>query len=569
MSTQDQDRRPARPGTAGSRRERFARWRRRRPFVGALLIVLAGVELFLSGRIQLDNLQVQLGFAGMQSTLLPVVLVLVGVLAAAQPAHHVFYGVITLAVSVYSLMGVNLGGFGVGMLLGVVGGIVVVSWMPSRAVVPGDEPRGEPGAGPDGARAGVPGGGPDGVPADVPDGAPSGRERSPGPGVAGEGPAPGRTARRSTAVALGAAMIAGGAVGPVPAAVPAAAPAGPCLLGFILCGGGSGAPAPVPTVSPSPGQVVEGTPGDEVDVDGDGVLDGVLEDVTGDGILDVVLGEGGVGGVLDGVGRALTAAGDAGGGPLGDAVGGVVGGAGDAVSGAGDALTGAGQAVGDAGAEAVGGAVGGTAGEVVGGGAGGVPGGAEGGGERGGGSPGAAPEPASDDGVTVEVPPGLPAPHDEELPVVLGGNEDVDVYSVPGELKARDLRISGLRAVALVSVPVAGAPGERRNALKIVADHITTSGFELKTYAYDRGEVAGTYTTAESVVMEGDATIYVTSLTAPLPDGSSLRLDAEHPPQSVTGLLLALTDPTVGLLGATSDRQTWNGFSESVWSRTG
>jgi hypothetical protein len=33
-------------------------------------------------------------------------------------------------IAVYSLIGVNLGGFFVGMLLGSVGGILVVSWMP-------------------------------------------------------------------------------------------------------------------------------------------------------------------------------------------------------------------------------------------------------------------------------------------------------------------------------------------------------------------------------------------------------------------------------------------------------
>ncbi len=53
-----------------------------------------------------------------------------GVLAITMPAHHVFYGVITLAVAVYSLVGVNLGGFLVGMLLGCVGGVLVVAWMP-------------------------------------------------------------------------------------------------------------------------------------------------------------------------------------------------------------------------------------------------------------------------------------------------------------------------------------------------------------------------------------------------------------------------------------------------------
>jgi hypothetical protein len=169
--------------------------------------------------------------------------------------------------------------------------------------------------------------------------------------------------------------------------------------------------------------------------------------------------------------------------------------------------------------------------------------------------------------VTVEVPPQLPLPKDEGYPVVLGGNDSVDVYSIPAELKTSDLKISGLRAVALVSVPVEGTSGKRRNAIKVVADHIKTTGFRLKTYAEDGGSVAGTYTVADSVTMDGHATIYITSLTASGPDGSSLALDADKPPTTVTGLLLALVDPTIGLLGATSDTQTWSGFHESVWQR--
>ncbi|GAA1716221.1 hypothetical protein GCM10009809_10410 [Isoptericola hypogeus] len=119
---------------APGRRERFAAWRRGRPFWGGILTALAGVVLWFSGRLRLDGFEIQLGIEGMQSTLLPVVLVALGVLVMAQPQVRVFYGVITLAISVYSLLGVNLGGFGVGMVLGVVGGILAVSWLPQVAV---------------------------------------------------------------------------------------------------------------------------------------------------------------------------------------------------------------------------------------------------------------------------------------------------------------------------------------------------------------------------------------------------------------------------------------------------
>lgn len=115
---------------APTRRERFRAWRRQRPFVGGLLTALGGVEMFFSGQLDLGRIHVQLGIEGLQATIIPVVLVLLGVLAIAMPAHRIFYGVIALAVAVYSLIGVNLGGFFIGMLLSSIGGVLTVAWMP-------------------------------------------------------------------------------------------------------------------------------------------------------------------------------------------------------------------------------------------------------------------------------------------------------------------------------------------------------------------------------------------------------------------------------------------------------
>jgi hypothetical protein len=109
---------------------RFKAWRSERPFVGGLLTVLAGIELFFSGQLDIGKIHVQLGIEGLQATIIPVVLVLLGILAVVMPVHRIFYGVIALAVSVYSLIGVNLGGFFIGMLLGAVGGILTVAWIP-------------------------------------------------------------------------------------------------------------------------------------------------------------------------------------------------------------------------------------------------------------------------------------------------------------------------------------------------------------------------------------------------------------------------------------------------------
>ena len=105
-------------------------WARRRPLVGGVLAIVAGVEMFFSGQLDIGNIHVQLGIEGFQATVIPVGMVLLGVLAVLMPQHRIFYGVLILVLAVYSLIGVNLGGFFVGMLLGAVGGVLVVAWAP-------------------------------------------------------------------------------------------------------------------------------------------------------------------------------------------------------------------------------------------------------------------------------------------------------------------------------------------------------------------------------------------------------------------------------------------------------
>ncbi|HEY4225732.1 MAG TPA: DUF6114 domain-containing protein [Pseudolysinimonas sp.] len=111
----------------------FREWRRGRPFVGSLLLVVAGVEMFFSTQLDLGNMHIQLGVEGFQATVIPIGFVLLGVLIALMPQHRIFYGVIALALSLYSIIGVNLGGFIIGMLLSAVGGILAVSWAPAPA----------------------------------------------------------------------------------------------------------------------------------------------------------------------------------------------------------------------------------------------------------------------------------------------------------------------------------------------------------------------------------------------------------------------------------------------------
>lgn len=112
---------------------RFSAWQRERPFIGGLLVAVSGVEMFFSGQLDIGHLHVQLGIEGLQATVIPIVMLLLGILAITMPAHHVFYGVISLAVGLYALIGVNLGGFLLGTILACVGGILVVAWMTPEA----------------------------------------------------------------------------------------------------------------------------------------------------------------------------------------------------------------------------------------------------------------------------------------------------------------------------------------------------------------------------------------------------------------------------------------------------
>ena len=106
----------------------FARWFRSRPVIGGLITVIGGIAMFFSSQLQLGGMTVHVGIEGAQAMILPAVLVVCGALAIFSPAQHVFYGIVAMIISVYSLVGVNLGGFFIGFLLGSIGGIVVASW---------------------------------------------------------------------------------------------------------------------------------------------------------------------------------------------------------------------------------------------------------------------------------------------------------------------------------------------------------------------------------------------------------------------------------------------------------
>ncbi|MER5326319.1 DUF6114 domain-containing protein [Streptosporangium roseum] len=105
-------------------------WRRSRPFWGGLFIVVAGLEL-LSIPLALDALPVAVMFGTVGAGyLLALALIIAGVLVWLQPGQRVFLGLIAVLLSMASFVYSNLGGFLIGMIWGLLGGMLAVAWTP-------------------------------------------------------------------------------------------------------------------------------------------------------------------------------------------------------------------------------------------------------------------------------------------------------------------------------------------------------------------------------------------------------------------------------------------------------
>src|SRR4051812_5941968 len=125
---------------SGRTRLTFRQWRKTRPFWGGLFFNLSGLALFYSSNLELNGLQVHVGFTGFLSYLLPALMLLSGVLLWLTPQQRLFYSAIGTLTALYSFIGLNLGGFFIGMLLGMIGGALAFAWAPVRpAAAPADQ----------------------------------------------------------------------------------------------------------------------------------------------------------------------------------------------------------------------------------------------------------------------------------------------------------------------------------------------------------------------------------------------------------------------------------------------
>jgi hypothetical protein len=105
----------------------FYRWRHNRPFWGGLLVLLGGAEILLSERTPLPVV-IHVGIEGLAGYLVPAVLLLCGLLLWFTPEQRTFYSILAVLLSLGSWITSNLGGFFIGMALGLVGGSLGFAW---------------------------------------------------------------------------------------------------------------------------------------------------------------------------------------------------------------------------------------------------------------------------------------------------------------------------------------------------------------------------------------------------------------------------------------------------------
>ncbi|WP_221356089.1 DUF6114 domain-containing protein [Streptomyces beigongshangae] len=109
----------------------FRRWRAARPFWGGLLLALGGAEILLTQKASL-KVVLHIGAQGLAGYLLPVLMLICGLLILFNPAQRLFYSICGVLVSLGTWLTSNLGGFLIGLLLGVTGSCLAFGWLPDQ-----------------------------------------------------------------------------------------------------------------------------------------------------------------------------------------------------------------------------------------------------------------------------------------------------------------------------------------------------------------------------------------------------------------------------------------------------
>jgi hypothetical protein len=160
---------------------------------------------------------------------------------------------------------------------------------------------------------------------------------------------------------------------------------------------------------------------------------------------------------------------------------------------------------------------------------------------------GASDEKTEDEPDTDKTP--VPAPVDESAPVFSG---------TPASMGAGGLSFSGLRGISIVSVPTVG--GDEVRALKIEADSITITGFSLTVRPPDG---PGLVTTADTMSLTGNVSVYLGSVTATTAGGEGITLGLDTPPP-LGDVEPGLLKVSMGLVGSIADSIEYTNTDQKI-----
>jgi hypothetical protein len=109
----------------------WRRWRHSRPFWGGLLVTLSGIEILLAVKAPLPVV-LHVGMQGLAGYMVPMIILMCGILMLVNPSQRLFYSIVAALMTLASWATSNLGGFIVGLLLGLVGSAMAFAWSPRR-----------------------------------------------------------------------------------------------------------------------------------------------------------------------------------------------------------------------------------------------------------------------------------------------------------------------------------------------------------------------------------------------------------------------------------------------------
>lgn len=111
--------------------------RRGRPIWAGLFVMFGGAEIILVPAVLAAEwsplpVYLHLGMSGIVGVAVGLIMIIGGLLFWLTPSNRVFVACITAAVSVFSLIASNLGGFIVGMMAGIIGSCLAFAWTPAK-----------------------------------------------------------------------------------------------------------------------------------------------------------------------------------------------------------------------------------------------------------------------------------------------------------------------------------------------------------------------------------------------------------------------------------------------------